>query len=145
MQRYDILISLVKNFVAEKLLQLLWAGENPRKNHYNFMHYFDVILLRDVIWAFGPKVTRRVTYLRNSESHWEPYGIILTSQAAPPMYWDQSRRIIIPKWKNANVNTKDNIIMFLINIISRTKEYVLRICLSLQFRVGRVKFSAWSI
>jgi len=27
------------------------------------MHYFDVILLRDVIWAFGPKVTRRVTYI----------------------------------------------------------------------------------
>jgi len=27
------------------------------------MHYFDVILLNDVIWAFGPKVTRQVTYL----------------------------------------------------------------------------------
>jgi len=26
------------------------------------MNHFDVILLRDVIWAFGPKVTRRVTY-----------------------------------------------------------------------------------
>jgi len=26
------------------------------------MHYFDVILLSDAIWAFGPKVTRRVTY-----------------------------------------------------------------------------------
>jgi len=48
LQRYDILISLVKNFVAEKLLQLLWAGENPLKT-YNLMHYFDVILLRDVI------------------------------------------------------------------------------------------------
>ena len=27
------------------------------------MHYFGVILLSDIIWAFGPKVTRRVTYL----------------------------------------------------------------------------------
>ena len=26
------------------------------------MPYFNVILLSDVIWAFGPKVTRRVTY-----------------------------------------------------------------------------------
>ena len=57
-----MLISLVKNFVAENLLQFLWAGENPLKNHYNLMHHFDVILLRNVISAFGPKVTRRVTY-----------------------------------------------------------------------------------
>jgi len=28
------------------------------------MHYFDVILVSDVIWAFGPKVTRRVTYFQ---------------------------------------------------------------------------------
>jgi len=28
------------------------------------MHYFDVILLSDVIWAFGPKVTRRDTYFK---------------------------------------------------------------------------------
>ena len=27
------------------------------------MHYLNVILLSDVIWAFGPKVTRRVTYI----------------------------------------------------------------------------------
>jgi len=27
------------------------------------MDYFDVILLSDVIWAFEPKVTRRVTYI----------------------------------------------------------------------------------
>jgi len=26
------------------------------------MHDFDVILLSDVIWAFGPNVTRRVPY-----------------------------------------------------------------------------------
>ena len=47
----------LKNF-----LQFLWAGKNLLKNHNNLMHYYDVILLSDVIWAFGPKVTRRVTY-----------------------------------------------------------------------------------
>jgi len=26
------------------------------------MHYFYVVLQSDVIWAFGPTVTRRVTY-----------------------------------------------------------------------------------
>jgi len=49
LQRYDKFISLVKNFVAESFLQFLWAGENPLKNHNNLMHYFDVILLNDVI------------------------------------------------------------------------------------------------
>jgi len=28
-----------------------------------------------------------IDYLRNSESHWGHYGIIFTSQAAPPMRW----------------------------------------------------------
>ena len=28
------------------------------------MDYFDVILLSDIIWAFEPKVTRRVTIMR---------------------------------------------------------------------------------
>jgi len=46
------------------------------------MHYFDVILLNDVIGAVGPKVTRRVTYIfksecklsfRNSSLHALPY------------------------------------------------------------------------
>ena len=27
------------------------------------MHYFNVILLSEVIWAFAPKVTGRVTYV----------------------------------------------------------------------------------
>jgi len=29
------------------------------------MHYFDVILLRDVIWAFEPKVTRQLHIVKN--------------------------------------------------------------------------------
>ena len=47
----------------KSFLQFLWAGENPLKNHNNLMHYFDVILLNNVIWAFGPKVSCRVTYV----------------------------------------------------------------------------------
>jgi len=35
----------------KSFLQFLWVDENPLKNHNNF------------IWAFGPKVTRRVTYV----------------------------------------------------------------------------------
>jgi len=42
-------MSLVKNVVSEKLLTVLWADENPIQNHNNLMHYFDVILLSDVI------------------------------------------------------------------------------------------------
>ena len=30
-------------------LKFLWAGKNPLKNHNSLMHYFDVILLSDVI------------------------------------------------------------------------------------------------
>jgi len=49
MQRYDIFISLVKKLSLKSFLQFLWAGENPLKNHNNLMHYFDIILLNDVI------------------------------------------------------------------------------------------------
>jgi len=60
---YDIFLSLVNNFVTEKIFKCLWAGENHLKNHNNLKHYFDVILLSNVIWVFGPNVTRRVTYI----------------------------------------------------------------------------------
>jgi len=33
------------------------------------MHYFDVILLSDIIQAFGPKVTRRVTYMNIKQTN----------------------------------------------------------------------------
>jgi len=54
-------LSDIMNLVS--FLQFLWASKNLFKNHNNLMNYFDVILLSDVIWTFGPKVTRRVTYV----------------------------------------------------------------------------------
>ena len=50
----------------KSFLHLLWACENLLKKHNNLMHYFDVILLSDIILAFGPKVTRWVTYVTYS-------------------------------------------------------------------------------
>jgi len=83
LQRYEIFISRVKNFVGEKLFKFLWAGKNPLKNHNNLMHYFDVILLSDVIWPFGPKVTRRVTY----------FGIFCTDATSRwPIFWTLYKR-----------------------------------------------------
>jgi len=43
------LYHLLKKLSLKSFLQLLWGGENPLQNHNNLKHYFDVILLSDVI------------------------------------------------------------------------------------------------
>jgi len=59
----QFLFNTCKEFCHWKAFyNFLWAGENPLKTLKKIVHYFNVILLSDVIWAFGPKVTRRVTY-----------------------------------------------------------------------------------
>ena len=57
-------------------LQLMWAVGNQLKKHNNLMQYFDVILLSYVIRAFGPNVTRRVTYVHVYVQN--PYFITFT-------------------------------------------------------------------
>ena len=61
----------------KSFLHFLCAGENPLKNIKKLMHYFNVILLSDVILAFGPKVTRRVTYMAiyGRENYMDAFGI----------------------------------------------------------------------
>ena len=68
MQRYYIFISLVKDFVTEKLFTVFVGRCKSTKNYNKLIHYFEVILLNDVIWAFGPKVTCRVTYVKKNIS-----------------------------------------------------------------------------
>jgi len=56
------------------------------------MHYFDVILLSDVIWAFGPKVTRWVTY-------WEAKSIpYLCDEVSKPQEDALDGEVVLPVW-----------------------------------------------
>jgi len=41
------------------------------------MHYFDVILLSDVIWAFGPKVTSGHIYVNFHTKNWSQVQLYL--------------------------------------------------------------------
>jgi len=66
------------------------------------MYYFDVILLSDVIWAFEPKVTRRVIYSASPCVHQaeleEPEHVPVIQPALPETVHKKNREDVTDKF-----------------------------------------------